>query len=245
MSSDLSLSSRFNRAVLRGRYFAAAFALSAGLGFGVSSYLDQGPSSLPPVQNAAMHQIATKNLVNLADEIIDAQKTLHDGNSAAQDARLHAYRKEVLVNPAFSEKEALEMYMRLSDRAEARGMKNVAAFFPAPENAFAYRDETLAALKLPADAKQVSDAEADRLLKETIAADRASNAKENTYGAGTGGGLLFGMLSLSAIGFFRRRREEARERLEAELKKPPVFEPLPGQTPDAKPNAPLKKTFSI
>lgn len=246
MSDESSLSSKFNRAVLSGKYFAAAVVLSAGLGFGVSSSLDQGPSSLPPTQNAAAHQTATSNLVNLADEIIDAQKGQPANNMAAeQEARLQSYRKEVLLNPALSEKEALEMYERLSDRAKARGMDNIVAFFPAPENAFAYRDETRAALNLPADPAQVSNADAERLFKQSVAADQASNAKENNWGAGTGGGLLFGMLSLSAVGFFRRRRAEQLARLEEELSKPPVFEPTPGETPDTKPKAPLKKTFSI
>ncbi|MDE1154030.1 MAG: hypothetical protein PW788_15975 [Micavibrio sp.] len=149
-----------------------------------------------------------KNGGKIAEQLADVNAgfTAYEASRAEQMERLKTLRRELLFNPALSEKEATTLYEALWEQSTTGDYRN---FFSPFKDAMAYRDETIARLHAPQSAAQATEADAERVVTAARAADDASDTNEWQKGLEGGIGTLGGLLSLSFLGARRKRREDA------------------------------------
>jgi hypothetical protein len=143
-------------------------------------------------------------------ENVDALQAAFDKNQDArqtQQERLALFRKEVLLNPSLSEKEANDIYVALWDKAKDNQLGDIQNYFSPFSDALKMRDETIARLHLPRDAAKVSDAQAEQLVAASRAAADDIGTEAAEKGLIEGLETLGGLLSLSALGAFGRARQ--------------------------------------
>ncbi len=147
----------------------------------------------------------------ISEQLADVQAGFAQNGMAqqVQMTRIADFRREILFNPAISEQEAKDSYDALWYKSNSAELRN---FFSPFEDALAYRDETIAALKLPHDPAAVTFKDAERVTIAARAADDASDSAEWKAGVATGIGSLAGLFGLSFLGGVRKRREEEEPR---------------------------------
>ena len=143
----------------------------------------------------------------ISEQLADVQAayTQNDMAQQVQMTRIADFRREILFNPAISEKEATEVYDALWYKSNSAELRN---FFSPFEDALAYRDETIKALNLPHDPAAVSFKDAERVTVAARAADDASDTRELETGIASGISSLAGVLGLSFLGARNKRREK-------------------------------------
>ncbi len=147
----------------------------------------------------------------ISEQLADVQAgfTRNEMAQQVQMTRIADFRREILFNPALSEKEASDIYDALWYKSNSSELRN---FFSPFEDALAYRDETIAALKLPHNPAAVTFKDAEAVVTAARAADDASDSLEWKMGVASGIGSLAGLFGLSFLGATRKRREEAEPR---------------------------------
>jgi len=168
--------------------------------------IDFTRKSLTEAQRGLRNAQDTKNLSADVNALQEADNRYEDAR-AQQAERLAEFRRELLLNPALSEKEADAIYEALWYKARDEGLGDIQTFFSPFSDALKMRDETVTAMKLPHDPAKVSDTQAAALVSASRDAYDATAHEALGDGALSGLEAMGGFLTLTALGALGRRRE--------------------------------------
>jgi hypothetical protein len=140
----------------------------------------------------------------------------YDRDMESQAKRLADFRREIWFNPALSEKQADVLYQDLFYAAQGKNLSTINNFLAPMTDALAFRDETIAAMKLAHDPLQADNATTAQVVEKARAADDSHDAWEIMGGIGAALAEGFMAVGLIAAGFRGRKREEEEAEREQE-----------------------------